>query len=370
MASIASTSTRPVQGEVASTSQPGPLPLKLGEIGYREPDNDLERGRAEGHESVERLPSRHPADRDMATTEVPLTPAPVASEQADDSVSTRPSTRKRLGSKQYKILGGVTLRTFALFATQLLVLGGTIAAWVLSIKLFNSMAKHSGMPASSGSGSVFIYVLFILLGLIGTFIPLPMMQIEFTLIGRTITELIFIDRQFYHLRAERYSFIHPGEILPTHNNSGFGMSMGMAPWHRPPLPTYAAALAQGGLRGTGDVEDAAIALPPPPAYGNTRDSRLLLQGYLRSSLRAQRPVSEHSQMSEREGERPLSYASQDPGWQEIQDAERAIQLESTLTKLESDRPQGQSRSSTGEAGPSALPPPRRNQVSIVYGLGS
>ncbi|KZP08697.1 hypothetical protein FIBSPDRAFT_256408 [Athelia psychrophila] len=347
MASTASTSARPVQGEAISNSRPGPLPLKLGEIGYREPDEDLERGRVEGHESDESLPARHPADQDLATTEVPLTPAPVASEQTDDSVSTRPSMRKRLGSKQYKFLGGITLHTFALFVTQLLALGGTIAAWVLSIKIFNNMAKHSSMPDSAGSGSVFIYVIFVLLGLI---------------------EFIFLDRQFYHLRAERYSFLHPGEILPTHNHSGFGMSMGMAPWHRPPLPTYAAALTQGGPRGTGDVEDAAIAVPPPPAYGHTRDSRLLLQGYLRSSLRAQRPVSEHSQMSEREGERPLSYASQDPGWREIQDAERAIQLESALTKLESDAPQGPTRASIGEAGPSALPPRRSSgsdQVSIV-----
>jgi len=57
--------------------------------------------------------------------------------------------------------------------------------------------------------------------------------------------------------------------------------MGFAPWNRPQLPTYAAAL---GFRGTGDVEDEAIARPPPPAYGNTRDSTLLLLGSLPENI--------------------------------------------------------------------------------------
>lgn len=187
-----------------------------------------------------------------------------------------------------------------------------------------------------------------------------------SLIRPVTAEGIFLDRRFYCLRAERYSFLHPGELLPTHT-SGLGMSMGIAPWHRPPLPTYAAALAQGGLRGTGDVEDVAISVPPPPAYGHTRDSRMLLQGYLRSSLLAQRPISEHSQMGEGEGEgeRPLSYASQDAGWQEIQDAERATQLEVTLNKLQSDVPQSGVSGSPDEAGLSA-PSAGASQVSKGY----
>lgn len=155
-------------------------------------------------------------------------------------------------------------------------------------------------------------------------------------------ELILLDRRIFRIRAERYSYLHPGELLPTTN-----ASMGLAPWHRPPLPTYAAALAAGDVRGTGDVEDIAISIPPPPAYGNTRDSRMLLQGFLRNSLRAQRPVSQHTQTSECEGERPLSYASHDAQWQEIQDAERAINLEETLSQLEEGR---RRRSDSTEAG--------------------
>jgi hypothetical protein len=63
---------------------------------------------------------------------------------------------------------------------------------------------------------------------------------------------------------------------------------------------------------------------------------MILTGYLRDSLRAQRPVSEQSQMSQRHDEdgRPLSYVSKDEQWEEIQDADRARRLEEALARLE------------------------------------
>jgi len=133
--------------------------------------------------------------------------------------------------------------------------------------------------------------------------------------------------------------------------------MGFAPWNRPPLPTYATALAQSGV-GTGDVEDSAIAIPPPPAYGNTRGSTLLLRGFLRDSLRVtisrgsveadeeghhQRPMSYLSTSSR--PERPVSYRSQDEEWEERQNAERALRLAETLERLE--EPSGPNGSSNG-----------------------
>lgn len=166
--SAASTSTLPDQGEATATSQAGPLPVKFAEIGYREPEADLERGlNAEEHESVEslQLPARHPDDRE-STTEIPLTPAVATAGQVDESASTSPSTRKRR-NKQYKILGGVKLLTFTLFATQVLALAGTIIGWVFSLKLFQNMAQKSDMNGSMAQGSVFIWVVFILLTLTG-----------------------------------------------------------------------------------------------------------------------------------------------------------------------------------------------------------
>jgi hypothetical protein len=151
-----------------------------------------------------------------------------------------------------------------------------------------------------------------------------------------------LERRFFRLRGERYSYLHPGEILPRHRGVPRGSDTGIAfaPWNRPPLPTYAAALAQSGV-GTGDVEDHLIAAPPPPAYGNTRGSTLLLQGYLRNSLRAQRPPSVVSEAAS-ERERPISYASRDERWEEIQDADRARQLDATLSRLQAPRPRSAS----------------------------
>lgn len=124
------------------------------------------------------------------------------------------------------------------------------------------------------------------------------------------------------------------------------VSMGIAPWNRPSLPTYAAALTEIGV-GTGDVEDNLIAIPPPPAYGNTRGSKLLLRGMLRESLIRQlnrisqqssvsMTPSSHSPASPREMEeggrsRPLSYDASE----EVDNAKRALDLEAALTKLES-----------------------------------
>ena len=124
------------------------------------------------------------------------------------------------------------------------------------------------------------------------------------------------------------------------------MAIAFAPWNRPPLPTYAAAIAQSGV-GTGDVEDNIIAIPPPPAYGNTRGSTLLLQGFLSDALRAQRPRSSGSMQSwvnvrrseglrggEDEQDRPKSYVSTDSEWEARLDADRALVLEETLARLE------------------------------------
>ncbi|KZT28394.1 hypothetical protein NEOLEDRAFT_1129788 [Neolentinus lepideus HHB14362 ss-1] len=152
----------------------------------------------------------------------------------------------------------------------------------------------------------------------------------------TLSELLFLERCIFRLRAERYMHLHPGAALPrsmhlvsSSNNS----RLAFAPWNRPPLPTYAAALAETGV-GTGDVEDNVIAVPPPPPYGNTRGSMLLLSGYMRNSLRAQvREGHRGSQMTET-SDRPVSYMSHDSEWEVVLDADRAMRLEQTLSRLD------------------------------------
>ncbi|KAI5893999.1 uncharacterized protein SCHCODRAFT_02576464 [Schizophyllum commune H4-8] len=205
-----------------------------------------------------------------------------------------------------------------------------------------------------GSATVFVHVAFCL---------------------ATLGQVLVLERRVFALRAERWAYKHPGEILPVAHGRRRGRfgggSLPIAPWHRPPLPTYASVVADSGAR-TGDVEDEIIAAPPPPAYGHTRGSTLLLSGFLRESLRAQRPPSQHSQRSQRPAygrssmasqrskmesqrgshisESPRSRTSQ-PQMTErpdsrssffsfesiTQDAQRARQLEDSLSKLEGGR---------------------------------
>jgi len=165
------------------------------------------------------------------------------------------------------------------------------------------------------------------------FSSLIIVHVAFTVV--TLVQLLFLERSIFHARAERYLYkhgMHRGEA---------GASMSIAPWNRPPLPTYAAALVESGV-GTGDVEDNLIAIPPPPAYGNTRGSKLLLAGMLRESLIRQlnrasqqsrnsalsrAPVSPR-EMEEGPKSRPISYDASE----EVDNAKRALDLEVALAK--------------------------------------
>jgi len=302
--------------------QAGPLPSKRGEIGYVESENTQCEEHGSSPEVV--LPERHPADRDnpsvnrAATDPLPTPPASgLNTSLVSPSTSTLVFSESENSTKKRKVLlffkkkkipsvyGVSTSTLFALFL-QLIVIGGTITGWALLAKFFAKQTDVLNMTA------IFVHVIF----------------------GVTLlAQLLFLERRIYRLRAERYSYLHPGEILPSSRNfRSRDPTIAFSPWNRPPLPTYAAALAQSGV-GTGDVEDHLIAAPPPPAYGNTRGSTLLLSGFLRDSLRAQRPPSRRSEMSHHE-DRPASYASRDEEWDTIQDADRARRLEETLSQLE------------------------------------
>jgi hypothetical protein len=308
-----------------SRSQAGPLPSKSGEIGF---DPELH-GHAERNSTTDTdlpaLPARHPADHqnsdptpdsdDNGTTTAPAN-QPAA---ATDTTSTH-SKRTIISfftPKDTPTYGGVRLTTLIIVSALLILMAGTIAAWVTSIRRLNNMYTGGTGDQSvtrMSSALVFIHVIFaaVLLG-----------------------ELVLFERQVFTLRAERYAYLHPGEMLPSYRRSPTtDTSLGLAPWNRPSLPTYAATLAAGGY-GTGDVEDHIIAAPAPPAYGHTRGSVLLLSGFLRDSLRAQRPQSQSSQQNPGDAsDRPRSYASHDEQWDQIRDAQRTVELEGTLATLE------------------------------------
>jgi hypothetical protein len=89
------------------------------------------------------------------------------------------------------------------------------------------------------------------------------------------------------------------------------------------------------------VEDVEIAQPPPPAYGQTRGSTLILAGFLRNSLRAQAREYEQNRVSTMSvrNDRPISFVSQDEEWEVRRDADRACRIEEALSALENQRGQ-------------------------------
>lgn len=301
--------------------QAGPLPPKRGEFGFREDVHGQaaeESTRAATAEVID-LPARHPADRDLPSNEsagntsdlpgIP-TPSPSTISLSRDTASTPAKSRiiSLLNPKKLPSYGGIQSATLLLVIAQISLAAATITAWVFSARRLYYHRDDSDFQ--SPEVGVIIHVMF-----------------GVALLG----QLILVERRIFRLRAERYAYLHPGEMLPTSRRfSSSSTTMSLAPWQRPPLPTYAATLAASG-HGTGDVEDHIIAAPPPPAYGNTRGSTLILSGFLRESLRAQRPLSSSSQMSWK-SERPLSYVSHDD--QHGHGTHRVARLEETLARLE------------------------------------
>lgn len=307
---MASTSAGP-STSVTTTEEPrldaGPLPVKRGELGYEEAIHGTSVTIPEP--AIVSMPARHPADREATPT-----PTAVQAVTASDASSTNSmSKRRRLVAffKQKKVasFGGIRAITLLILLMQLCLLTGTIVAWIFCVRAVSMKMPSGGM--NGASSAIFIHVVFAV---------------------AVLGQLLFLERRIFFVRAERYAFLHPGEILPSTRMRQVDQTVAFSPWNRPPLPTYAVALAQSGV-GTGDVEDHMIAVVPPPAYGNTRGSRLLLLGHLNDSQRAQRPLSAATQMSHH-GDRPVSYMSRDDDWEAIQDADRAMQLETTLAHLE------------------------------------
>lgn len=112
---------------------------------------------------------------------------------------------------------------------------------------------------------------------------------------------------------------------------------------------YAAVLMESGV-GTGDVEDNHIVIVPPPAYGNTRGSTLLLAGFISTEFQQQARLAreargERSSMTtvasvesdkSSDKSRPMSYITVDSEWNARCDMNRATYLAETLARLEAD----------------------------------
>jgi hypothetical protein len=337
-AAIASTSSTLLSQE--SRPQAGPLPFKRGEIGFVEGVHEQVEVQPQTAVASDPLPARHPADRrSPAPEQDPPDPSPSHPETPPETPSDAASTsivgkRSFLGRKKLPKYMGIHFTTLVLLCIQLFVFVGTIVGWVFASMAISRAGNKAPPPNTGGdqgqnvtqpdmsSSNIFVHVAFAVIAL---------------------AQVVLIERRVFRVRAERYVFKHPGEMLPMSlrsGNSGPNASMSIAPWSRPSLPTYAAALAASGV-GTGDVEDAIIAQPAPPAYGKTRGSKLLLAGYLRDSLRVQ--AREYEQRERRassssvRSDRPISFISRDGEWETRRDADRARRIEEALAALEDPR---------------------------------
>jgi len=278
------------------------------------------------HQTV--VPARHPADRDEQPAPSELGPSSTTSASGNESSARpQPSSRPPLNSGSRLTKHGVRTSTIFLLVTEGSLLLLTIALWVILAKLVLPSTDAGKLIATN----VFIHMAFSI---------------------STLVQVILLERVIFRYRAERYAMLHPGEVVPDLFNRGERVStrLAIAPWNRPPLPTYAAVLMESGV-GTGDVEDNQIALVPPPAYGNTRGSTLLLAGFIstefqdqarlareargeRSSLTTVASAAESNKSSDKS--RPMSYVTVDSEWDARCDMSRATYLAETLAQLEAE----------------------------------
>jgi len=317
-----------------STARPqaDPLPTKRGEIGYRESLNPPVPSNAEPESDVTAhrtsVPARHPADRVPRLASSEPGPFPIANTSGNQSVTgSQPSSGPLLSIFRPKYTKfGVRVSTILLLVAQGSLLLVTISLWIILAKLILPFSYAGRQLATS----VFVHVTFVIC---------------------VIVQVVLLERLIFRYRAERYAMLHAGEVLPDIFNRGGQIStrLALAPWNRPSLPTYAAVLMESGV-GTGDVEDNHIAVTPPPAYGYTRGSTLLLAGFISSELqeqsrRAREARGERSSLATIASiesnktsvkSRPESYVTVDSEWDARCDMNRATFLAETLARLEAE----------------------------------
>lgn len=153
----------------------GPLPAKVGEIGYREDENDQQQqvATADGPS----LSERHPADRDHPSPPSTNSSAPANETTADaSSTHSKRSIASFLSSRNLPSYGGISLSNILLLTFQLLVLAGTIAGWVVASKFMSktsdssdsssdSQSSGGSMSFSGGSATIFVHVAFAVVSL-------------------------------------------------------------------------------------------------------------------------------------------------------------------------------------------------------------
>ncbi|CCO30740.1 hypothetical protein BN14_04770 [Rhizoctonia solani AG-1 IB] len=317
--------------------QAEPLPTKQGELGYISPPSvPLQAPNQDIGQSQSEAPVRHPADR--GTSPANPDPNPVATQHPNASTTSLPSSFKQFirTPRPLPTIRGVRSTTVLRVVFTTLVLIAAIVGWIVTVVRMNAWDKKGSVftpppPQSINSEEATT----------DTPPPDPLDQMTHSSLvfvhvafgASVLFLLLMLERAVYRFRAERYAHLHPEEMATVTEVNGV---MGLSPWNRPPLPSYAAAL---GVRGTGDVEDNVIAAPPPPEYGNTRGSTLLLTSHHLAGSRSQ-PTSTSQPSDEgrrdalgrpvQDWSRPVSYAEDEMR----ENLRRSLDLEAALARLE------------------------------------
>ncbi|CAE6449709.1 hypothetical protein ACGC1H_005593 [Rhizoctonia solani] len=318
-----SSSARQSDESLVERPEADPLPSKQGEIGYVPPADPC--STPNETRDLPDLPARHPADRSPSPPDLDAQPT-------QDSITTSgPTFKQFLRTPRplptiYGVRSAIVLRV--VFITCTLI--ASVIGWIVAVARMNAWDKKSSVfesPRPSISTENNSPINSDPLGQM-THSSLVFVHVAFG--SAVLFQLLVLERSVYKFRTERYAYLHPEEMAVMTEADGV---TALGPWNRPPLPTYATAL---GVRGTGDVEDNVIAAPPPPEYGNTRGSTLILASQF-SPPRLQSPATSHAGdrqdvlgRSAQDWSRPVSYGEDEMR----ENLRRSLDLEAALARLE------------------------------------
>ncbi|KAG9009556.1 hypothetical protein FRB94_011973 [Tulasnella sp. JGI-2019a] len=236
----------PSQSTSSQTTLPSepPRSAKLAELGYSGPAA-VEEGRA--------ADSTNPTDQSPGAK-------PASTQNEGFFRRLLNSLRSTVPNKR---LGGICNDTFFRLLFTVFAIGVVAMAWTLSIIAVQKLAKPSESvaeedPSNPVSPTVYIHVVFVI---------------------TTLALLLTLKHNVVQARDERQAYAHPQEVLPRYNTYEEGDAY--APLQTQMRPLWLAGTLRDGRRGSASDADAGVpgtVGPPPPAYGRTRGSTLLLRG--------------------------------------------------------------------------------------------
>ena len=234
----ASSSSAPLSPTSPPRAQAGPLPTKRGEIGYDEDVHGRAMAAMDQQIASERpavaMGERHPADQPpegAVPSGPPAAGAPAADAAASSGTDTSSVTSSARMAKLQKLrarnVGGITIFTLGAFELyhytcianiiygytvklliSLLILAGTGVGWAFSIIMLqrtnqNTDPNQVDQGFSGANSQIFVHVAFGVL---------------------VLAQLVLLERLIFRVRAERYAFKHPGEMLRRgHGNTSMPM---------------------------------------------------------------------------------------------------------------------------------------------------